>query len=103
MKTISASTVLARPPMTRAALRLALILVACSAWAQSQPDDLSLALTDAVELALKQNPDVQVANLTLANKQQERAIARSELLPHVEVETSESIIRHSVKALVGRQ
>src|SRR5215469_2519145 len=103
MKTISPSTVLARRPMTRAELWLALILFACSAWAQSQADDLSLTLTDAVKLALKQNPDVQVANLTLANKQQENAIARSELLPHVDIESSESIIRHSVKALVGRQ
>src|SRR5260370_22926986 len=74
MKTIPASTVLVRRPMARAALWLALIFLACSAWAQSQPDDLSLTLTDAVTLALKQNPDVQVANLELARKQQEKAI-----------------------------
>src|SRR5215813_4027189 len=103
MKIISASTILARRPMTRAALWLALILPACSAWAQSRPDNLSLTLTDAVNLALKQTPDVQLANLTLAGKQQEKVIARSELLPHVEVESRESITRHSVKALVGRQ
>src|SRR6266436_6624070 len=103
MKTIPASTVLARRPMTSAALWLPLIFLACSGWAQSQPDDLSLTLTDAVTLALKQNPDVQVANLALASKQQEKAIARSELLPHVNVEASESITRFNLKALVGVQ
>jgi outer membrane protein len=103
MKTIPASTVLTRRPMTSAALWLPLILLACSGWAQSQPDDLSLTLTDAVTLALKQNPDVQVANLALASKQQEKAIARSELLPHVNVEASESITRFNLKALVGVQ
>ncbi len=103
MKTISASTFLARRAMTRAALWVALALVACSAWAQSQPNDLSLTMTDAVNLALKQNPDVQIANLTLAAKQQERAIARSELLPHAGIASSESITRHNLKALVGFQ
>ena len=103
MKTFPASTFLARRPMTRAALWVALTLVACSAWAQSQPNDLSLTLTDAVNLALKQNPDVQIANLTLAAKQQERAIARSELLPHAGIASSESITRHNLKALVGFQ
>jgi outer membrane protein len=103
MKTIPASTVLVRRPMARAALWLALIFLACSAWAQSKPDDLSLTLTDAVTLALKQNPEVQIANLTLASKQQEKAIARSELLPHVSIESSESITRFNLKALVGVQ
>ncbi len=103
MKTISASTFLARRAMTRAVLWVALTLVACSAWAQPQPNDLSLTMTDAVNLALKQNPDVQIANLTLAAKQQERAIARSELLPHAGIASSESITRHNLKALVGFQ
>jgi len=104
MKVISASAILAHRPMTRAALWLAMILLARSAWAQLQPGDfLSLTLTDAVDLALKQNPDVQIANLTLAAKQQERAIARSELLPHAGIASSESIARHNLKALVGFQ
>src|SRR5262249_15811239 len=63
-------------PRIRAILCLAPIFLA-SAWAQS--DIVGLTLTDAVTLALKQNPDVQVANLTLASKQQDRVIARSEL------------------------
>lgn len=105
MKTIPASAALGHRRMKRAALGLLLIGLACPAWAQpqSQPGDLSLTLNYAVTLALKQNPDVQVANLTLASKQQDKAIARSELLPHAGIEASEAITRFNLKALVGVQ
>lgn len=69
MNTISSSAALGLRPMKRAALELQLIGLACPAWAQSQPGDLSLTLNGAVTLALKQSPDVQVANLTLSSKQ----------------------------------
>jgi len=90
-------------PRKRTTLWLLLTGLACSAWAQSLPDVLRLTLDDAVSLALKQNPDVQIANLALASRQQEKTIARSALLPQAGVEASESIIRHNVKALVGLQ
>jgi outer membrane protein TolC len=47
---------------------------------QDQPP-LRLTLRDAVRLALKQNPQIQIANLKLAESEQEHAIARSALLP----------------------
>ena len=102
MSTNILSTFLACRLAKCAALWLLPMLV-WPASAQSSPDALSLTLHDAVTLALKQNPDVQVANLALATKQREKTIARSELLPQVGIDASDSIIRHNLKALVGLQ
>ncbi|HMD97180.1 MAG TPA: TolC family protein [Terriglobia bacterium] len=63
---------------------------------------LRLTLRDAVQLALKQNPQVQVANLNVAESQQDRNIARSALLPHVGAEGSILVQRFNVYALFGR-
>jgi outer membrane protein len=60
-----------------------------------------LTLATTVDLALKQNLDIQVANIETASKQQDRLIARSELLPHASFEANESVNRHSLRALLG--
>ena len=51
-----------------------------------QPPSLRLTLRDSVRLALRQNPQVQIANLKLAESEQDRAIARSALLPQASFE-----------------
>src|ERR1700750_2961171 len=49
--------------------------------AQVAPPELErLTITGAVELSLKQNLDVQIANIQTAMRQQDRVIARSDLL-----------------------
>jgi outer membrane protein TolC len=48
-------------------------------------------LNGAVDLALKQNLDIQIANIETATRQQDRVIARSELLPHASFEADESV------------
>jgi outer membrane protein len=62
-----------------------------------------LTLSEAVELALKQNLDIQIATIEIASKQQDRLIARSELLPHASFEAEDGINRHNLRALLGIQ
>jgi outer membrane protein len=64
-------------------------------------NQLQLNLDKAVELALKQNIDVQIAVLDVALRQQEHSISRSTLLPHSELEASEAVSRFSPKAFIG--
>src|SRR5579859_412901 len=62
-----------------------------------------LTLTNAVDLALRQNLDIKVANLETANRQVERAISRSALLPQVGFNGNEAIMRYNAKAQLGVQ
>ena len=65
--------------------------------------DQKLTLVDAVDLALKQNLDIQIANIETASKQQDRVIARSELLPHAGFDANDAITRYNTKAQLGVQ
>ena len=65
--------------------------------------DHSLTLVGAVDLALKQNLDIQVANIETATRQQDRVIARSELLPHAEFQADGAVTRYNTKAQLGVQ
>ena len=67
-----------------------LLSLAAGAFAQD-PAPLKLTLRDAVQLALKQNPRVILANLGVAQSEQERNIARSALLPQVGVRAGETV------------
>lgn len=72
------------------------------AGAQAQDNTpVRLTLRDAVQLALKQNPQVQIANLNVAQSQQQVTIDRSELLPQASLQTSERIQRMNLEALIG--
>jgi outer membrane protein TolC len=74
------------------------------AMAQNAPSSSEkLTLARAVDLALKQNLDIQVANIETASKQQDRAIARSELLPHSGFDTNDTVTRYNTKAQLGVQ
>jgi outer membrane protein len=66
---------------------------------QSQP--LRLTLRDAVEIALKQNPQVQIANLNIAVTQESQIVARSALLPQVNLAVSEAAQRENLEAFLG--
>lgn len=75
-----------------------------AAMAQNAPSSSQkLTLTKAVDLALKQNLDIQIANIATASKQEDRVIARSELLPHAGFDTSDAITRYNTKAQLGVQ
>lgn len=62
---------------------------------------LRLSLRDAIVLALKQNPQVQIANLNVAQSEQDHAIARSSLLPQAGLEVYDNVQRFNLHALFG--
>jgi outer membrane protein TolC len=82
-------------------LRMSITLaLAASAFAQN-PAPLRLTLKDAVQLALKQNPRVILANLDVAQSNQDRALARSALLPQVEGHANETVTRLNLESAIG--
>jgi outer membrane protein TolC len=68
---------------------------------QPQPQPLKLTLRDAVQMALKQNPQIRIAALNLAQSREDQNIARAGLLPQVNLQTSERVARENVQALFG--
>lgn len=62
---------------------------------------LKLTLKDAVSLALKQNPQVILANLQVSQSQQDRLLARSALLPQANANVSEAVNRLNLQAAIG--
>ncbi len=67
----------------------------------AQPAALRLTLRDAVEMALKQNPQVQIANLNTAVTQENQIVARSALLPQANLAISEAVQRENLEAFLG--
>jgi outer membrane protein TolC len=58
-------------------------------------------LRDAVEIALKQNPEVQIGNLNVAVTQENQIVARSALLPQANLAVSEAVERENLEAFLG--
>jgi outer membrane protein TolC len=83
-------------------LAVALLADLSIAAAQTEPP-LRLSLVQAVDRALAQNPEVQIANLQIAESQQDRDIARSALLPQASLDASESVRRLNVETVIGHQ
>jgi outer membrane protein TolC len=83
--------------MTRILVFLAL---AGTALAQ-EPAPLKLTLRDAVALALKQNPQVILANLNVDQSLQDKQLARSALMPQVVGRASEYVTRLNLEAAIG--
>jgi len=77
-----------------------LMLIAGGARAAS-PEPLRLTLHEAVEMALKQNPQVQIANLNIAVTQENQIVARSALLPQANLAVSEAVQRENLEAFLG--
>jgi outer membrane protein TolC len=68
-----------------------------------QPEPLRLTLHDAVALGLRQNPQVQIGILDLAESVQEKNIARADLLPQVNLNVSDTAFRGNVEAAFGQR
>jgi outer membrane protein TolC len=60
-----------------------------------------LTLEEAVKLALKQNPQVLIANLGVAESQQDQIAARASLLPQAGFQVSDLVRRANVEAAIG--
>jgi outer membrane protein len=85
----------------RTLVALALLLVPSVARAQDAAAPLRLTLREAVTLALQQNPEVAIANLNLARSEQERTLARADLLPNVSISASERVVRANTETSFG--
>jgi outer membrane protein TolC len=84
---------------------VAALLLAATAGpllAQQKPP-LRLTLTQAVRLALRENPEVQIANLDVADSREDRSIARSALLPQASLGVSDAATRRNLEAFIGRR
>jgi outer membrane protein len=79
------------------------LLYGFSLHAQSAPPAaLRLTLHEAVSMALRQNPQVAIANLNLVESQEGRTIAHSALLPNASLHASQSVDRGNLAAVLGR-
>lgn len=63
---------------------------------------LKLTLQDAIRLALQQNPQVQMAKISLAQSEKDKNITRSALLPEIRAVVSETHRRSNFEAFTGR-
>jgi outer membrane protein TolC len=78
-----------------------MLLFGMPAAAAPAPPTVRLTLRDAVQLALQQNPQVQIANLNLAQREEDRKISRSGLLPQVALGAYEQVRRVNIQAQIG--
>ena len=81
---------------------LTVLLLTGSGLAQDT-SPLRITLRDAIALALKQNPQVILANLGVLQSEQDRLIARSALLPQINGNVSETVHRVNLEAAIGFQ
>ena len=80
---------------------LLLLLALGLARGAADPAPLRLTLRDAVQMALKQNPQVQIANLDIAERRENQNVARAGLLPQINFDGSESVHRLNISAAFG--
>jgi len=84
--------------------QITIFFLACLGIGTAQTDaPLRLNLEQSIERALAQNPEVQIADLQVAESQQDRKIVRSALLPNVSLEASERVRRLNVETLIGHE
>ena len=85
------------------ALLLAVSIARGAADPPAAPPTLKLTLREAVQLALKQNPQVQIANLNIAESQENQTIARSALLPQASLGISDTLRRSNLETAFGQR
>lgn len=81
----------------------ALLLSGAPRLRSQEKPPLRLGLGEAVRLALRQNPQVQIANLDVATSREDISIARSALLPHADFQVSDAATRRNLEAFIGRR
>jgi outer membrane protein len=90
---------------------LSLLVSAASVHAQAAPptsagstdvsQPLKLTLDHAVSIALKQNPTAQIAVLQAAQAEQDKNIARADLLPRADLQVYDAARRSNIEAQLG--
>ncbi len=80
----------------------AVIGVPARAQSPNAAPPLRLTLRQAVALALRQNPGVRIADLTVSQAGEDRTIARAALLPQADLEVPVRAERANIRANFGR-
>src|SRR5579864_419374 len=80
---------------------IALALQNSSTTQAQQKPAVQLTLRDAVALALKQNPQVQIGVLQAAEAKQDQNIARADLLPQAQLNVSDAVVRANIETALG--
>ena len=80
-----------------------LLAVGAGPLLAQQKSPLRLTLPEAVRLALRQNPEVQIANLDVAESRENRSIARSALLPQASLGLFDAATRRNLEAFIGKR
>ncbi len=62
-----------------------------------------LTLQQAVETALRQNPQIAIANLNMLESRESSNVARSALLPQVQLSASDKVTRGNIEGIFGRK
>lgn len=92
------------PPNRSALLLLALAVPASTQQTAVRTEDTSpitLSLRDAVQTALRQNPQVILSNIGVSRSEQDRRLAKSSLLPQVGGTVGESVHRLNLDTAIG--
>jgi len=84
-------------------LLLAVSVVKGAADPPAASPTLKLTLREAVQLALRQNPQVQIANLNIAESQENQTVARSALLPQASLGISDTLRRTNLETAFGKR
>ena len=110
----SGAALIARGPLnqsivdeiTRAAkcvvVALAFVVAFATGLRAQDTGPLRLTLKDAVQLSLNQNPQVQIANLNIAQSQEDQKLARAGILPQASLQVYQQERRLAVAPLFGR-
>lgn len=83
---------------------MAMFMLAAQANGQPStpaPGAVELNLQQAVQMALRQNPGVQIAVLNLAESREQSDIALSQLLPQADLNLSDRAVRENIQAAIG--
>lgn len=82
-------------------LAIVVSLLAAQTYGQQPAATMQVNLQQAVQMALKQNPNVQIAILNLAESHKESDMARSQLLPQADFNVSDRALRENIQAAIG--
>jgi outer membrane protein len=83
-------------------LFLALLLGGGSSVAAQSKPPLKLTVQEAVAMALRQNPQIQIAAVSYAESRQDKNITRAELLPQGSLAVTDSVTRSNLDTFLGK-
>ena len=77
------------------------LAIGCHCANAQSPAGRPLSMKDAVQLALRQNPQRLIARLIVGERNQDKNIAQSALLPQVNLVAGESVSSYNSQSIAG--